>query len=520
VRGSLCHQQGRLCRELEIMPKFRPICFRFLPLALAGLSCCAAVGQTPAPVAIEHVRLIDGISGAPRTDVTVVISGETIQTIRAATPTADSLAPNTRIINAHGETMIPGLINAHGHLALIDGAANSATYYTGPHVMAELRQYEHYGVLDMLSLGVNRDLIYAVRAQQTAGNLDGATVFVADRGIGLPNGAPQIPHAPDQLYQPATPDEARKDVDAAAGRHTNFIKVWVDDMHGKVPNMQPALYTAVIDEAHKHHIPVAAHVYELADAHTLVAAGVDMLAHSVRDQRVDPELIRMMKQHGTYYIPTLSLDESFFLYADHPELLQDPFIERATTPQELAVLRSQAWRDKVEHDPATAQHRKDLAMAMENLKLMYAAGVRVGFGTDSGATPLRLPGYAEHRELQLMVQAGLTPMQALRCATQTNARLLGISQQTGTLAPGMRADFLLLQRNPLASISSTQRILSIWHKGHEEAPYVSVAQQDAASQTPGNLPNPEAGPETEGGPGVRKSAATAGQRAKGVPSSH
>jgi imidazolonepropionase-like amidohydrolase len=433
--------------------------------------------------AIEHVRLIDGSGKPPRTDMTVMLNGPLIQSIRPAPPAPGAMPPGTRVVDAHGETMIPGLINAHGHLALVNGAANSATYYTEPHVMAELRQYEHYGVLDMLSLGLNRDLVYAIRAQQIAGNLDGAAVFVADRGIGVPKGAPLIPHAADQLYQPTTPEEARTDVDAAAGRHANFIKVWVDDAHGTLPKMSPAIYTAVIDEAHKNHIPVAAHVYALADAKALVAAGVDVLAHSIRDQRVDSALIEAMKKNGTYLIPTLTVDESFFVFSDHPELLNDPFLIHATSPAELAKLRSPAYRASVEADPATAQHRRDFAMAKTNLKLMYAAGVRVGFGTDSGANPVRIPGYAEHRELQLMVDAGLTPLEAIGCATAMNARLLGIEHQTGTLAPGMRADFLLLAGDPATDIAKTREMVSIWHNGYGGSPMVSVAQQQQAAAT-------------------------------------
>ncbi len=425
----------------------------------------AATAQTQHVTAIEHVRLVDGTAKPPRTDVTVVVEGARIQSILAGTPTAKTLRPGTDIVDAHGETMMPALINAHGHLARVDGTAVSSTYYTAPHVLAELRQYERYGVLHMLSLGLNRDLIYAVRAQQAAGNMDGATVFVADRGIGVPGGAPQGPHDSDQLYQPKTPEEARRDVDEAAGRHTDFIKVWVDDSYGKLPKMQPAIYSAVIDEAHKQHLPVAAHVYSLADAKALVAAGVDVLAHSVRDQRVDRDLIVAMKRQGTYYIPTLTVDESFFVFADHPELLNDPFLIHATTPAELAKLRSDAYRASVANDPLTAQHRKDFAMAKTNLKLMYAAGVRVAFGTDSGADPVRLPGYAEHRELQLMVEAGLTPAEAIRCATETNAKLLGIEDQTGTLAVGRQADFLLLDGDPVVNIANTRRMVSIWHNG-------------------------------------------------------
>ncbi len=452
-----------------------------LPLSLSVVCVTVpAVAQGAPFTAIEHVRVIPGDGRKPMNDMTVMVEGARIQSIRAATPSTQSLPAGTRVIDAHGETMIPGLINAHGHLALINGTAVQGSYYTEPHVMAELRQYEHYGVLDMLSLGLNRDLIYAIRAQQAAGNLDGATVFVADRGIGVAGGAPPIDHMPDQLYTPRTPDEARRDVDEAVARHTNFIKVWVDDLHGKAQKMQPAIYEAVIDEAHKHQTPVAAHVYELADAKMLVAAGVDMLAHSVRDQRVDEALISAMKKRGTYYIPTLELDESFFRFADHPELLNDPLLQRATSPAELAKLRSDAYRESVFKDPQTEQHRKDLKIAMENLKLMYAAGVHVGFGTDSGATPLRLPGYAEHRELQLMVEAGLTPAQALACASESNAKLLKIDQDTGTLQPGKLANFILLDRDPLIHIANTQRIVDIWHNGSMGAPWVSIAEQEAA----------------------------------------
>ena len=443
--------------------------------ALLGASCAGVCQSTPVSTVIEHVRVLDGTGAPAKENVTVVVTGQSIASIRPGVPSGKALAAGAKVIDAHGQTMIPGLINAHGHLALVDGAKNSGDYYTAPHVIAELRQYEHYGVLDMLSLGLNRDLVYSIRSQQTAGTFDGAAVFVADRGIGVHDGAPAIPHADDQLYQPNTPEEARRAVDEAAGRHTNFIKIWVDSMHGKVPKMSPEIESAVIEEAHKQHLPVAAHVYALADAKQLITDGVDVLAHSIRDAPVDRELITMMKKHGTYYLPTLTVDESFFVFADRPELLDDPFLARATTPAELAVLRSGAYRRQVAADPGTAQHRADLAMAKRNLLTLYRAGVRVGFGTDSGANPVRLPGYAEHRELQLMVEAGLTPAEAIHCATGVNARLLGIAAQTGTLAAGKRADFLLVDGNPAAHIADTKKMAAIWHNGFAGQPWVPAA---------------------------------------------
>lgn len=422
----------------------------------------------PQRTILTHVRVIDGTGRPPIEDQQVILADGKILSVRSMKNPAK--AGSGQEIDATGKTLIPALINAHGHLALVDGTKNSGTYYIQPHVIAELRQYERYGVLTMLSLGLNRDLIYDLRSLQQQGRLNGATVFVADRGIGVPGGAPALAHLPDQLYLPSTPDEARDDVRAAAARKTNFIKIWVDSGHGTVPGMDPKIYRAVIDEAHKHGIKVAAHVYALADAKQLVADGVDILAHSVRDATLDPALIAAMKKHGVYYIPTLTVDESFFVYADHPEILKEPFFQYAVPPQLTAMFQSDAYKKHVETDPQMAQHRSDFATASKNLKLAYDAGIKVGFGTDSGAMPTRIPGFSEHRELQLMVAAGLTPLQAISCATRTNARLLNIDDDTGTIAPGKDADLLLLDGNPAENIRNTEKIAAIWHKGRRVTP--------------------------------------------------
>ena len=128
-----------------------------------------------------------------------------------------------------GKTVMPGLISAHSHLGLIvDDAESSATGYTRENVTAQLNQFERYGVTTIMSLGVNRDLVYELREQQRKGRLGGATIFTAGRGIGVPGGAPGLPAAPDQIYRPATVDEARKDVDELAGHRADIVKIWVD----------------------------------------------------------------------------------------------------------------------------------------------------------------------------------------------------------------------------------------------------------------------------------------------------
>ena len=440
-------------------------------LLWAPLSLAAAPDPSPGVTALTHVRVIDGTGHAPVEDATVLIKGNRI----LAMPAREGVIPaGAKILDLHGDTVMPGLINAHGHLALVADGQNSATAYTAENVLAELRQYESYGVTTVLSLGANRDLLYPIRKQQRQGKLDGATVFTADRGIGVPNAAPGLPAAPDQIYRPATAAEARLAVDAMAMRHADIVKIWVDNGGGTMPAMSPEIYGAVIAEAHKHHLRVAAHVHDLADAQSLVNDGVDVLAHSVRDKPVDQELIAAMKRRHVWDISTFTVDESFYVYAEHPGFMQLDFFKDAVSPVLLTVWNSDAYSQKVSKDPKTAGHKADFAMDGQNLKTLYDAGVPIGFGTDSGAMPTRIPGFSEHRELEDMVHAGLTPMQAIVCATKNNAELLGIAATRGTIQPGKRADLVVLAANPLDDITNTRSIVAIFHDGRTVAPSVPV----------------------------------------------
>jgi len=236
--------------------------------------------------------------------------------------------------------------------------------------------------------------------------------------------------------------------------------------------MQPAVYQAIIDEGHKQHIRVFAHEFYLGDAKALLAAGLDGFAHSIRDQPVDDDLIKTMKAKGTFLIPTLVRDEVLFAYADNLPWLNDPFFLAGLEPGALAMIRSPENIEKGSKDPDIAKYRAGLQMAKKNLKTLSDAGVKVAFGTDSGI-PTRFPGYFEHRELQLMVEAGLTPMQAIVAATGTNADILGGAKQFGTLQAGRRADFMVLDANPLDDIHNTEKLSAVWQAG-KTVPSVSA----------------------------------------------
>jgi imidazolonepropionase-like amidohydrolase len=441
-----------------------------MKIALLALTCAAAgaaMAQADQTVVLQGARLIDGTGKAPRDNVTVVVQGERITAIGPAGKV--KVPKGARVVDAQGRTIMPGLINAHGHVGLVAGGKNSADAYTRENVLAALAQYEQYGVTSIMALGLNRDLGFEIRDEQRRGGVPGASLFLAGRGIGVPDAAPPVPVAPDQVYRPQTVEEAVKDVRETASHHPDMLKLWVDDIYGKFPKMKPEVFKAAIDEAHKNKIRVAAHVFYLADAKALIKAGVDALAHSIRDQPVDTELVNLMKSKGTYYVPTFTVDESAFIFAEDSALTNDPMLAEAVPGESLQAWKGQEYKDKVAKDANTPKIKAALATGMKNLKTLRDAGVRIAFGTDSGAQPVRVPGWAEHHELELMVRAGLTPAQALGAATRGSAAMLGLKDR-GTLEPGKRADFLVLDADPLEDIRHTRDLVSIWHGGKEIRP--------------------------------------------------
>jgi imidazolonepropionase-like amidohydrolase len=431
--------------------------------AVSAMAAASAQQQT---VILHNATVVDGTGASARPHLDVIFRKGFIENVK---PAYDKAPKGATIVDCTGKTVIPGLISAHSHLGiLLKNAVSSATAYTTENVTAALDQFERYGVTTIISLGLNRDLVYDLRAQQHEGKLGGAMILTAGRGIGVPFGAPALNVAEDQIYRPANPEEARKDVDELASHRADLVKIWVDNMHGKAPAMSPAVYTAVIDEAHKHHLRVAAHVYRQEDARSLVNAGVDILAHSVRDQLVDQTFVKSMLDHNTWYIPTLALDESFYIYATDPAIMQAQFFQQAAGSDLLAKLQAPDYAAKTADSEQTKQSQQDHTIALKNLKTIYDAGVTVAFGTDSGAVAGRIPGFSEHRELEDLVAAGLTPLQAIALATGGTAQLirtLNPRMNLGLIQSGYLADLIILNGDPLMDIRNTRRIDAIYHRG-------------------------------------------------------
>ena len=204
-------------------------------LSLAAAFSVAIAVPAQQVIVLHNATLIDGTGAPARQGVDITLRDGLIETIAPASAANHAGTHNGElIVDCTGKTIIPGLISAHSHLGVLqNNAIPSADAYNLPNVLAALNQFERYGVTTILSLGLNKDLVYSLRAQQRAGTLGGATILTAGRGIGVPGGAPPLPAAPDQVDRPATAAEARADVDQFAAQHTDIVKIWVDPMHGK-----------------------------------------------------------------------------------------------------------------------------------------------------------------------------------------------------------------------------------------------------------------------------------------------
>jgi imidazolonepropionase-like amidohydrolase len=408
-------------------------------------------------IILKNVSIIDGTGTPVRKNTNLAIRDDIIQNIGQSIP-AGSIS-----IDMTGKFIMPLISNAHGHLGNVKDTTMSASNYTPANVRHQLQRYLNYGVGAILSMGTEQPIGVKIRDSSRAGLIPGATMYSAIYGFGVRSSLPPESMGFSHIYRPETKEEAIKDVEELAPLKPDAIKIWVDGN----PTMKEEIYTAIINEAHKHGIRVASHLYRLSDARKLVAAGVDIIAHSIRDEEIDEAFAAEIKRKNIIYIPTLSLDEFAFIYAENPEWLNDPFFRAALDPGVYEMITSPAYQEKIRNNPAAQREKQALRIAMKNLLMLFRAGVTIALGTDSGAMPIRVQGFAEHLEMELMVQAGLSPLEAIRVATLNSATLLKAAEQTGSLEPGKAASFIVLDKDPSADIRNTRQINAIWVKGRK-----------------------------------------------------
>ena len=415
------------------------------------------------PLVIENVTLVDGSGGPPTLNATVIVLGGRIAVIGEGG--THQVSGDPRVIDGQGKTLVPGIINLHGHVGLTKGLVQAQENYSRESVIDNLRTYASYGVTTTTSLGTDMEAVLGVSNEVNRGSLPGvARVRTALHGFTTPNGYPtKAPGVKGLALEVSTPDEARQHVDRLAAKGADLVKMWVDGHHGAFKKLRLSVCRAIIDQAHNRGLLAVAHLYELADAKLLVEAGLDMIVHSVRDTDVDRGLIRRLLARGVTYSPTLTREQSTYVYADEPDWLADPFFTRGVEASLVDELRT-TFRDTQANDPELKINRENFRVAMRNLKTLSDAGVKIGFGTDTGP-PARFAGYFEHWEAELMVEAGMTPMQVIVSFSKNASEALGIERDFGTLAEGKVADMILLNSNPLGNIRNLRDIDTVFIAG-------------------------------------------------------
>jgi len=393
-------------------------------------------------VAYVGATVWDGTDSEPLAGATLLVrDGRVVSVGSVRTP------EGARVVSVAGKYVIPGLVNAHAHVTgrwAGEGVSDPARRVEG-----DLLLYARYGVTTVNSLGDEPREAFAVRdAEERAG----ATLARARLSVAGP------------VIAATTEAAARAAVAANAAAGADWMKIRYDDNLGTVAKMPWEAVHGVIDEAHRRGFRAATHLFYLDDAKRLLREGSDMVAHSIRDADVDAEVLALLRETRSCYVPTLTREVSTFVYAERPAFFDEPFFQRWADPREVASVSTPDARRAMAASPAAARYRGALAQAQRNLKAIVDAGLPIAMGTDSGPAG-RFPGYFEHLELTLMAEAGLTPRQVLRAATAGSAACLR-RDDVGTLQPGRWADFLVLDADPLADVANTRTLSATYVAGN------------------------------------------------------
>ena len=435
-----------------------------LSLILTG---CGAPEEIPAPdgagaLALVGGQLIDATGAAPIADSVIVVRDGRIESAgpRDTTPVPEG----AETLDVTGKTIIPGLVNLHVH------------YREGPEeIERQFRSQLHYGVTTARSTGSDSPERVAYLLE-SAGRPDAPRTYTAGTGFSYPGGFNAAGR-----NAPTTEEEARELVRNQTALGVHFIKMWVNEVAEPGLKIPPEIRAAIVDEAKQNGAIPVAHIDDEADGRQLIEAGLRDFLHStvltfgpgsgvpMDDPEPSAEFIRMCLDNDVYFTPTLSIVQNRWHFAEHPELLDDPELRAAFdlyNPDALAGWDDPARRAEVMEDPGFEDRKAAFRQLLDFVKTMHDAGVAVALGNDAG-TPNVPFGWGMHHEMEMYVEAGLTPMDAIVAATATGAAQMPPVGEAdfGTLEAGKVADLIVLNADPLSDIANTLEIDRVMRRG-------------------------------------------------------
>jgi imidazolonepropionase-like amidohydrolase len=450
------------------------IALRFTVLFLiAAFLVISAATAGDRPIAIVHARLIDGLGGSPLEDATVVFRGKTVE---YAGPSNGANVPNdAQIIDASGKTVMPGLADMHVHL---QGAWDG--------ISVDLLGYQRYlnamlyaGVTTLMDTGNYQPWILQLRQEQAAGRLQAPRIYCVGAMIDSTDPAwPDLAYALTSRYQ--IPELVRRDKAA----NVDMIKGY--------SNLSEHMLHWLSEEAGKQGIRVVIDQWERNGSPDLVATGISGFAHLPTRKMSDAD-IQFAREHNIFFITTLVVTESFGrTRLNAISFLTEPYIADTTPPWFLTELTDFA------NKPQTAAEKKDTQQnllehqeAMRNVKKLHDAGFLIATGTDA-PYPGVFQGEALHHELELLVEAGWKPLEAIRASTYDAARLMKAENEWGSVQAGRRATLLIIAGNPAEHISDTRKIEIVIQDGKmvNRAALKYDAKKDAGYRALPGLFNP------------------------------
>lgn len=431
-----------------------------LAIALLAACCADAEPVEPDDLAIVGARLIDGTGGEPVADSVVLIDDGRV---RAAGPIDAVEVPNgTEVVDAAGKTVIPGLVDLHAH-------------YGGPVEATEqaLRAQLYYGVTTTRSVGADDPDKVALMLEAHAGRPDLPRAFTAGLGFSYPGGFNS-----GFTNTPTTEEEARAMVREQAALGVHFTKMWINEIAEPNRKIPPEIRAAIVDESYQNGLIPIAHINEEADGVQLLEVGLNEFMHStvrtfgpgggvpMEDPVPSQAFLDLCLEKHCGFAPTLSIVQNNWHFAEQPELLDDPGLRAVMNPRVLERWSDEETRTAVLAADGFDGRKRSFRDMQDFVRTLHDHGIEVALGTDSG-TPNVPMGWGTHHELELYVEAGLTPMETLIAATATGAgRMPPVGEADfGTLTAGMSADLIVLNADPLADIRNTLQIDRVMLRG-------------------------------------------------------